>query len=364
VRYQALALQGLAGMRTKESFKTLLALWLERPVHMRDSRMQMFLNFHDTLELSAGLFPDLLKFADVDANREVVYGLLEQLVRKGLVKPKTYAYLKPALLRETAWYLSQKQVEEEEKRSIRKNGGPYAYTDYYGGYYGGGTEAAAVIERNFGLLSPFYAKDREVQALFERAIRYGDKQTQLVAYSFYLLNNIPFPQEKLKPLSEDDQTRYLLFERLARLDKLRPYAAWFADTTALARSYIMQNAEGRNIDSIRFISKHKTVLQNKAATLFFFDIKQKDDTDWGLASAILPRDFSYLTKENSRADNGGANLDYYESYLYGPQMQIMGELAGKEKEEYIRKKIGEIRFANRERYVSETDNGRVLYNNY
>src|SRR5690606_4640299 len=36
VRYQALALQGLANLKTKESFKTLFDLWRERPVYMRD----------------------------------------------------------------------------------------------------------------------------------------------------------------------------------------------------------------------------------------------------------------------------------------------------------------------------------------
>lgn len=364
VRYQALALQGLANLKTKESFKTLFELWRERPVYMRDSRSQMFYNFNDTLELTAQLFPEFLQFADIESNREEVYGLLHRLVKKGLVKPRIYARLKPALLRETAWYLSQLQVQEEEKRSAKKGGDDYNRYDYYS--YGS-NNATAVIERNFNLLAPFFEKDREVQALLERAIRYGDKQAQLLAYGFYLQNGIPVAPEKLKPFIEDDKTRSLLFEKLARLKKLPIYAPWFSDTTALARSYVMDKGQNRDIDSIRFISQHKTVLDNKAATLYFFDIKRADDKDWGLASVIMPRDFSYLTQEKDDEEEDGEYrpAGYYNTgFGRGPSVQIMPELTGKDKEEHIRKKIGEIRFANRERYIGESNEGRYYYDGY
>ena len=364
VRYQALALQSLANLQTKESFKTLLDLWLERPVYMRDSRSQMFYNFYDSLELTPQLFPGLFQFADVEANRDEVLGLLSALSRKGLIKPKTYAHLKPALIRETTWYLSQIQVQEEEKRSAKKNGNNYNEYDYYG--YSG-ENAEGIIERNFNLLAPFYKKDKEVQALLERAIRYGDKPTQLTAYGFYLKNGIPVAPEKLKPFSEDDKTRYMLFEKLAMLKKLRHYASWFSDTTALARSYVVEKGQSRGVDSIQFISKHKTVMNNKPATLYFFDIKREDDKEWGLASVIMPKDFGYLTKEeeaDAEEDEDYRAVRYYGDYGRGPSVQILPELTGKEKEEHIRKRIGEIRFANRERYISENEEGRYYYDGY
>jgi hypothetical protein len=364
VRYQALALQSLANLQTKESFKTLLELWLERPVYMRDSRSQMFYNFYDSLELTAQLFPDLFQYADVEANRDEVFDLLSALARKGLVKPKTYAHLKPALIRETTWYLSQIQVQEEEKRSAKKKGADYNQYDYYG--YSG-ENAEGIIERNFNLLAPFYKKDKEVQALVERAIRYGDKPTQLTAYGFYLKNGIPVAQEKIKPFSEDDETRYMLFEKLAGLKKLRSYASWFSDTTALARSYVVEKGRNRGVDSIQFISKHKTVMNNKPATLYFFDIKREDDKEWGLASVIMPKDFGYLTKEDEaddEEDEDYGSARYYGGYGRGPSVQIMPELTGKDKEEHIRKRIGEIRFANRERYISENEDGRYYYDGY
>lgn len=364
VRYQALALQSLANLQTKESFKTLVELWQERPVYMRDSRSQVLYNFYDTLELTAQLFPDLFQYADVEANRDEVFDLLSALVGKGLVKPKMYAHLKPALLRETTWHLSQIQVQEEEKRSAIRKGSDYNQYDYYG--YSG-ENAEGIIERNFKLLAPFFKKDRKVQALVDRAIRYGDKPTQLLAYGFYLQNGIPIAPEKLKPFSEDDETRYMLFEKLAVMKKLRNYASWFSDTTALARSYVMEKGRNRGVDSIQFISKHKTVMNNKPATLYFFDIKREDDKEWGLASIIMPKDFGYLTKEEDMNDEGEedyGNARYYGDYGRGPSVQIMPELTGKDKEEHIRKRIGEIRFANRERYISENEEGRYYYDGY
>lgn len=37
--------------------------------------------------------------ADVKSNRDEVYTLLNALVKRGLIKPKAYQYLKPSLLR-------------------------------------------------------------------------------------------------------------------------------------------------------------------------------------------------------------------------------------------------------------------------
>jgi hypothetical protein len=256
-------------------------------------------------------------------------------------------------------------VQEEEKRSAKKQGNDdYNQYDYYG--YSS-ENSMEIIERNFMLLAPFFKKDKEVQALIERAVRYGDKPVQMLAYGFYLQNDIPVAPEKLKPFSEDDETRYMLFEKLAKMKKLRNYASWFSDTTALARSYVVEKGRNRGIDSIQFISKHKTVMNNKSATLYFFDIKREDDKDWGLASVIMPKDFGYLTKKDEtegeeNEDYGSAN--YYEGYGRGPSVQILPELTGKEKEEHIRKKIGEIRFANRERYISENEDGRYYYDGY
>jgi len=360
-RHQAIVLQSLANLQTKESFKTLLDLWLEQPVYLRSSKSQLLYNFYDTLELTAKIFPDMLKLADIETNRDEVYGLMSVLVKKGLVKPKMYAHLKPALLRETAWYLSQTQVGEEEKRASKNgNYNRYDYYDYEGGNSGG------AVERNFNLLAPFLKKDAEVRNLVERAIRYGDKPTQLLAYGLYLQNDIPVAPEKLKPFSEDDKTRYAFFMQLAKVKKLRQYSAWFSDTTALARAYVMQSAERRGVDSIRFISKHKTVSNNKPATLYFFDIKGKDEKEWGLASATMPKDFGYLIKEDDDKNVHGniQSYEYYDGdygYGNGPSRLIMPELHGNEKEEFMRKKIGETRFANRERYVSESMGGRRYY---
>ncbi|MBX2889768.1 MAG: TraB/GumN family protein [Saprospiraceae bacterium] len=373
VRYQATVLQSLSNLKTKEAFRTLLDLWLERPVYMRNSLTQVFHNLRDTLALTAHLFPDLLKFADIETNREQVLDLLNAAVKKGLVKPKTYAHLKGPLLRETAWYLSQLQVQEEEKRSSKKGSNDYNRYEYYA--YGS-SAAEATIERNFNLLGAFYQKDKEVQAIVERAVRFGNKPTQLLAYGFYLQNNIPVAPEKLKPFSEDDQTRYLLFEKLVKMKKVRGYTAWFKDTTALARSYIVGKGQPRGVDSVQFISGHRTVQHNKPATLYFFDVKREGDKEWGLASVVIPRDFGYLLKEQETSDGEeeviyeeGEYSDYIAepNYYYerhgnrGPSVQFMLDLYGKEKEEYISKKIGEMRFANRERYISTSTEGRYYY---
>lgn len=359
-RYQSLAIVALADMRSKESFKTLLDLWLQRPVYIAADRGGIFSKLHDTLELSAKLFPDLLKLADIESNREDVFTLLSALVEKGLLKPKTYAHLIPNLVRETAWYLSQNQYEEEKKRAKTENG--IAQYEYYDDY--SGNNGKLIIRRNFELLAPFLLKNKGVKNLTERAIRYGDKEVQLMAYGLYLQNDIPVAPEKLKPFSEDDKTCFSFFNTLAKAKKLKDFAGWFADTTALARSYVVENGGRGNIDSIRFISRHKTVLNNRPATLYFFDIKAKEFNDWGLAYVTMPKDLGALTDEKSKFETDP--YDYYgydNPYNQGINMQVMPEISGKDKEDFIRKKVGEARFVNRERYISDNMEGRY-YNRY
>ncbi|MBK7939845.1 MAG: TraB/GumN family protein [Lewinellaceae bacterium] len=277
-RYQSLAMNALAKIKTRESFRTLFDLWQSRPVYFGpDQGNNIFSEFRDTLELTVKFFPNLLELADVNNNRESVFGLLNTLVKKGLIKAKSYARLKPGLIRETAWYLSQNQYEEEQLRAKNENG--YAYNEYYDGYRM--ENAENIIKRNFELLSPFVLKDEQVKNLLDRGIKYGDKSIQLLAYDLYLRNGLPVDQAKLKPFIEDDKTRYTFFCNLVKAKKLRDYNAWFADTVALAKSYVMEGWQPGAADSIRFISRHKTVLDNKPATLYFFDIKGKDDKDWG-----------------------------------------------------------------------------------
>lgn len=362
-RYQTLALSALARIKSKESFRTLFDLWLERPVYFGRDQGNIFSIFHDTLELTARFFPELLKLADVESNRDGVYNLLNMLAKKGLIKPKTYAGLKPALLRETAWYLSQNQYEAELERSKDDNNG-YGNYGYYDGY--DNTDAESIIERNFELLAPFLRKDGRVKDLTERGIRYGNKNVQLLAYDLYLRSGIPVDPAKLKPFSEDDKTRFAFFRLLVKAGKIRDYAGWFGDTVALARSYIIAGSERPGVDSIRFISRHKTALNNKPATLYFFDIKNKDANDWGLAFVTMPNDFGFVADDS---DTGAIDFDistysYDGNYGRGPVKQVMPELSGKEKEEFIRKKIGEARFANRERYVSDGADGRYYYDRY
>ncbi len=364
-RYQSLTMSALARIKSKESFQTLFNLWLGRPVYFGRDQGNIFSEFRDTLELTAKFVPELLKLADVESNRDDIYGLLDALVKRNLVKPKVYAHLKAALIRETAWCLSQNQYEEELKRAKSENN-PYGSYDYYDGY--GTNDSESIIERNFDLLAPFLRKDDMVKSLVERGIRYGNKNVQMLAYDLYLRNGIPVDPGKLKPFSEDDKTRFSFFRFLVKSKRLGDYAGWFRDTVALARSYIMEGADQPVVDSIQFISRHKTVLNNRPATLYFFDIKNKDATDWGLAFVTMPNDFAYMTEGSPDGEDfdisGYPYGSYGGNYGRGPVKQVMPELSGKEKEEFIHKKIGEDRFANRERYITDGMDGRYYNSRY
>ncbi|MEI6408126.1 MAG: TraB/GumN family protein [Bacteroidota bacterium] len=344
VRLQLAALESMATIKNKSTLSDLLDLLQNQPIFLDESNNAVMSNFNDSLEMSASLTPKLLKLVDLDFFHDQILNLMLAMLQDGLIKPKVYADLKPQLIRETFWEISGYQYKNEIKRD---------QTDAYYGDYGpeGGV---GNIRRNLNLLGPFLRKDKAVQAVAERALRCGDNPLKIMVYGLYMKHNVPFDKDKLAPFKSDLKTMYPLFQQLAMAGKLSEYTAWFKDTTRLLESYLVtEQANGyavRSIDSIRLISRHNFVWLKKPAYLYFFEIKQKDSKDWVLAQLTVPKDMKFFTNADSSKGAVGRYLNTRSSYWNRPDARVISNLSEKEKEEYMRRKVGEIRFANRERY--------------
>lgn len=344
VRYQVEALNSMATIKNKATLNDLFDLFQNQPIFLSVGSLSILGNFADSLELTASLAPKLLKLIDLEYFHDQILDFLLASLTEGLIKPKVYAELKPRLIRETSWIISENQYKNESKRDQQE--------DYYPDY--GSESNITDIIRNLNLLGPFLQKDKAVLALTERALRCGDNPLKIMVYGLYLKHNIPFDPEKLVPYKSDLKTMYPLFHQLALAGKLHKYAEWFKDTTKLVESYLITDqAAGYavpSIDSIRFISKHNFVWFRKPAFLYFFEVKQKDDKEWVLAQLTIPKDMRYFTVASPIEDPGSRYTDVHKAYENRPEARIINNLSAKEKEAYMRRKVGEIRFANRNRY--------------
>jgi hypothetical protein len=84
--------------------------------------------------------------------------------------------------------------------------------------------------------------------------------------------------------------------------------------------------------------------------LYFFEVKKKKEESWTLACLTLPANANIFGVDPELPER----KKEYMTYLDRPELNLLPELPETEKATFIRKKIGETRFANRERYREVT----------
>ncbi len=373
-RYQSVALKNIPRLRSKEAFKTLFELLLAKRPYMDYSHINaIYYTLQDTLELTRHFVSDLVQLSQREEHTNKVEKLLFEMVSKGLIKPKSYKALKSKLLADQYYALSQSRFNEEVMHDqsytdYRYGGGGYGgnYNRYNRPYYdeNGGYDSEEGANIPLQLLMTFYKEDKEVQALFQEMLAKGNKQIQLDVINLFASAEIPVSSSILEPLSKSDETRFGLYSALVKGGIQDQYKSWFSDSIALVRSYILKGIPAEEIDSVRFISKSKSVIDKKQAFIYFFDVKRKKSKDWVLNYVTLPTDYGLKPAKSKNSDNsllGGSDNDYYGDLYangYDPnarlfQVQVEGNLTNdKDKQTFIAKKVGEIRFSGRNRYRS------------
>lgn len=388
VRYQNEAVLSMIQLKTKDAWKASFALMGQKETYLDYSTVntiQYYLS--DSLELAAQFVDELLDISQNETYSSMALGVITTLYEREMIKPKKVKTLKQKFLVQEYQNLGRARYRDENARD--KN----AYKDYgYGGGYGGGryggqggyTYPAAyggdyggtsiAYSSGLSLLVKFYEEDPEVRQLFDQILLKGAKYDKLEAIRVLLKAGKKISNTHLEPLAQNDETRFRLYEMMITSGTADPYKSWFSDTIALARSYVLQFTPSEEIDSVKFIQKSKSVTYDKKpAMMYFFDVKRKKTTEWKLNYVTLPLDFGLKGPSKDKSQTGVAsfatsNYDYYGDYNTGSgrlfQVMIENNLTNdKDKLDFIRKKVGEIRFAGRLRYREERNNN-YYYNDY
>lgn len=358
VRYQQLLLIAMAEMQTRSAHDALVRLLKQETVFVASSTItDVFSALSDSVELSARLLPDLLAVSDMRPEcREPVIQLLEQATARNLVKPAVYARMKSRLIFDAYQDMGAMQAQAESKN---EESSP---ADYYLSDYGLHYESDADVNWSLRLLVPFLAKDKAVQTLFDRATRCPDEDVQILAHALLLRQGRPVKNEVLRAYADADKTRYLLYRQLAETDQLARYAAWFADTTNLARSILYRDltgdryGESSEVDSIRFLSRHHIVYDRRPTLTYFFDVKRKKDKEWCLAYVSVPIGTAVFAVPDKPK-----NPVYFDSDYRRPEVRLLSDLSEKDKAEFIEKQLGSVRFADRERYQHWSNREEMLF---
>jgi uncharacterized protein YbaP (TraB family) len=344
-KYQLHAAVCMVNCKSKESYQKLFEWLSSQPRFLQNEERYIFSPMYDTLELLADFIPELVQLSHLPAYESEMLDLCEALWQKGLLKGKTYARLKDDLLYQGQYELNQfwfnKQISKEDP-------------DQYNG--GSNNQLLTALNR----LAPFVKKDKKVRQFMQQVIQKGDQEQQLAVYRIYLKNDIEIPAADLQAFSQNDKTRFVLYDLLQSAQKTDAYPTWFQDTLGLIRSYIFFYKERlyrlRNIDSLQFIKKENYILNKKPADIYFFSATTALEKQKVLISVCLPKDFKQFssneyTQKYPRVFDRTDRLQFYTAYV-----ELANNIPEKDWPEFIKRKTASIRFLNRKRYNDPDSN--------
>ena len=328
--FQNEVIKALARLKTNLSFKILKEIMLQDPpIFEDDDYSSIFKNFHDTVALSARLFPDLLQLSTLADYKEPVTGLLVSLVDSGFIKIKDYQkyfssiYIDAKLAQKKQQAKEEKQMQANKKKEDDNNDDDNVSLNYNYNKNRFGLKDYAV------LLMPFYEKNKNVQQFFSRMLQSKDDFVKMDAAVLMLRNNKQVPDSVLNFFAADDKYMGALFLKLEQAGRLDRFPAAYKNQLALARSYMVAQNEKNKIDSVVFINKIPTALKQKKGMLYFFKYRIKKTDDWKIGiSGLQPINENELSSNDDLSLLTDKKLKEYEPQEEQLNLQLKKLLFG------------------------------------
>jgi uncharacterized protein YbaP (TraB family) len=334
IRLQVSVVEAIAEMKTKASTAVFMNLVPETITYF-ESNYYTWDVLEDSLELFQPHVKKLIALASKPSfHQEKALDILEDMLDEDLIRPKQYAQLKPLLIQDIRYEIQRNRYKEESSTDDSRD-------NRYGGYYENSYNSSQInVVTAYKLLLPFYKNDDVVQQLFEDGFKYGDQETKTALCQILLAEGHIIPEQRISNLLKDEKLRYPLYDLLITEDQMARYAHLFSDTMAIGKSFTMNRLYSYDKeDTLVLISRHKASFDGQPAILFFWDLKKKKEKEpkFVYSIMVLPQP---VKKES-----------IYRGYRRSGEAQLLGDIDTEAaKKEFIRKKMGEIRFEKRKRY--------------
>ncbi|MEJ7627160.1 MAG: TraB/GumN family protein [Ferruginibacter sp.] len=294
--FQNEVIRSLSEIKTKVAYRDLKNLLLMSPPVFENSYdlNSIFINFQDTLQLSAGLFPGILQLSTLEDYKNKVWSLLRKGVDSGFIKKGAYKkYLREILI--DAKVALKKQSNREEKRrqeEIKNNETTVAvrFSDY--------EEENEIRLEDYGvLLFPFY-KNKDVQLFFTSVLRSRDENLKLATALQMIKNNIAVPDTLLYALAANEKTRSNFYKGLLPEQRVYMFPGAFKNQLSITRSYIILENEYDKMDSLVFLSKIQTSFKGNEGYVYFYKYRIFAESDWKIAmTGLQPLDENKISTD-------------------------------------------------------------------
>ena len=287
--FQNEAIKALARLKTAQAYKVLKDIMLQDPpiFNNDDDYSSIFNNFEDTLSLSAGLFPDLLKLSTLSDYKEPVTELLVMLVDSGFVSSKNYKdyfstiYIDAKVAQKKQRIADEKKMQDKAKKEQENDEDEDAEREYSYNSNRFGLNDYAV------LLMPFYDKDKNVKEYFGKLLESKDDEVKMNTALLLLRNKKDVPDSIFTSLAAQPKITGELYSELEEINRLDKFPAKYKNQLMLAKSYMLALNSYDKMDSVLVLDKAETSLKGKNGVVYFFKYRIKKSDEWKIGMSGL-----------------------------------------------------------------------------
>ncbi|HRE75129.1 MAG TPA: TraB/GumN family protein [Flavobacteriales bacterium] len=278
---QLAILRGVARQRTEKSMKLFLKLLqTDLPVSSKTDEIERIFNtYHDTLELGARLFPELLRYTKFPEYKTPVYHLMSELVMKGHLKPAQYKKFKSDILSDANYDLKIYLTSEGNEyryysRKFRSKGelGPENTLD----------EEQLKIFGYAVLLSPFH-KEADVKKYLDKIQRTPKHDLKIVLSAYYAKRNVPVMDSVWTFYAKKPDTRALLFASAEYFDVKKVFPATYSSQEMISIGVLYSGQKDAEKDTIVLLQRIENNNLSGGGYVYLFKYRAKDKRVWRLA---------------------------------------------------------------------------------
>src|SRR5437763_16541305 len=117
---------------------------------------------------------------------------------------------------------------------------------------------------------PLNNKNKNVPKFFDKLLHSKDDDLRLSTIILLLRNNKPVASSSLVWFAEKDKWRGTLFSKLEQVKKLDKFPQKYKTQVDIARSYMVEDKDYNDIDSIVLMGKQSSSYQGKRGLVYFF----------------------------------------------------------------------------------------------
>jgi hypothetical protein len=281
--FQLSVLKTLLNMETKESYTAFKDLLIgETPLGNQYEINSLFWNIDDSLELTATLYPDMLKLFTLDEYKERVIKILSGLVDSNKVNQQVYKDYLPAIINEAKNEVKRQTANEVEEENDDNNYNYYGRNSYYASNSDSYLGSLASI-----LVSQY--EDKTVKGIFDKLLQTKDDDLRTKVAIKLAKNNHPVHDTIWGNIAKSYSARVALYRQLEKNKLSDKFPAKYKTQDSMARALILNNVNTgyKKADSVVLLEKRFVNYQNDTGYVYFYKYHFKENDSWRLAMVGL-----------------------------------------------------------------------------